>query len=162
MVRFAFVTDELEPTAATSVREEHICRPRTLLYTVSREILNPEELADASELMYTQAIVDDGTLYMSGQIGWDDQFEVVSPDVESQARKAFENVEVVLSNVDKDLSDVAKVTSYVVDLDENGDGFRSVWSEVFDEPYPAHTLLGVDQLATEEVLVEIEVEVPIE
>jgi len=129
---------------------------------MDREILSPDELADASEFLYTQAIVEDGTLYMSGQVGWDDKFDVVSSDIESQAEKAFENIGVVLDEVDKDFSDVNKVTSYVVDLAENTEGFLRVWDQFFDEPYPAHTLLGVEQLAGEELLVEIEVEVPLD
>lgn len=129
---------------------------------MSREILSPDELADAPEFMYTQAIVEAGTLYMSGQVGWDDEFEVVGTDIVSQTQKAFENIGVVLEAVDKDFADVNKVTSYVVDLAENTEGFREVWGQVFDAPYPAHTLLGVEQLAGEELLVEIEVQVPLE
>jgi hypothetical protein len=36
-----------------------------------------------------------------------------------------------------------------------------VYWETFSEPYPCHTVLGHEQLANEDYLVEIEVEVPL-
>ena len=130
---------------------------------MARQTINPDGLIDSTGIGYSQAIVENGTFYMSGQVGWDADFQLAGDDVQSQARQAFENVETLLSEVDADLSDVAKVTSHVVDPHDRLEAYLAVWDEVFEtEPYPCHTILGVDQLAQEGLLVEIEVEVPLE
>ena len=130
---------------------------------MSREELNPDGLVDATGIGYNQAIIEDGTLYMSGQVGWDENFELAGDDIRSQTRKAFENVEILLAEVDTSLADVTKITAHIVDPHENRDGFFEVWNEFYPEqPYPCLTLLGPHQLAREGFLVELEVEVPIE
>ena len=127
-----------------------------------REAINPDGLIDSTGIGYSQAVVADGTFYMSGQVGWDADFELAGDDIASQARQAFANVETLLAEVEADLSNVAKVTSYLVEPHDRLEAYLGVWNEVFEEePYPCHTLLGVDQLAQEGCLVEIEVEVPL-
>ena len=149
------------------------------------QIILPEELSDSTARLYTHARVANGTLYMSGQVGWtgreggDDGVEVdeddrpgveyregdgTTPgtDIESQTRQAFENVAIILEHVDKELSDVRKVTSYFTDIDRDFGGYKTVWGQLFDEPYPAHTAIGVDSLAAEDLLLEIEAEVPLD
>lgn len=127
---------------------------------VSREILNPDGLIDATGIGYNQAIVENGRLYMSGQVGWDESFDLAGEDITSQTHKAFENVETLLADADKSLDDVRKVTAHVVRPHDNLAGFFEAWNELFDEqPYPCLTVLGPEQLAQEGFLVEIEVEV---
>lgn len=132
---------------------------------MARSVIDPDELYDSTEYMFNQAIVEDGTLYMSGQIGTDEDVVAAGPGFDAQCRKAFENVGVVLDEVGKDYGDVAKVTSYLVDLEAHLPSYRGVWADCFSEPYPCHTILGVDQLSTiadEELLIEVEAEVPLD
>ncbi len=129
---------------------------------VTREVINPDGLIDSTGIGYNQAVVADGTFYMSGQVGWDEKFQLAGDDIQSQTKKAFENVETLLAEVDRSLDDVAKVTAHIVDSHKNRDGFFEVWNEVYDgESYPCLTVLGPEQLAQEDFLVEIEVEVPL-
>lgn len=126
---------------------------------MAREAINPTGLADTSELAFSQAVRSGGTLYLSGQPGWDASFE--APEgVGAQARQAFENVERLLEALDMGLDDVGKVTTYLVEPTERLGAYREAWLAAFDPPYPAHTALGVDELAREDLLVEVEVEVP--
>lgn len=118
-------------------------------------IIEPDGLIDSQKMHYSQAIVDGEDVYMSGQVGWDEEYEVAGEDIAAQARQVYENVETLLAEDDKDLEDVRKVTSYLVSPSEN----LEVWEDVFDaEPFPCHTILGVDSLALEEFLLEVEVE----
>ena len=129
---------------------------------MARRHVNPDGLIDAERIGYSHAVVADGTFYTSGQVGWDADFDLAGPDVESQTRQAFENLEILLESVDAGLEDVTKVTAHVVDLHENREGFFEVWTDVFeDPPFPCLTLLGPHQLAQEELLVELEVEAPV-
>jgi len=128
---------------------------------VTRYAINPPQLKDAREIGYNHAIVDDGTFYMAGQVAMNDDSTVVGDDIETQARKAYENVGILLEAVGKTYADVAKVTTHIVDPDEHYyDGYKTVYWETFEQPYPCHTVLGHEQLANEEYLVEIEVEIP--
>ncbi|WP_254532641.1 RidA family protein [Natrinema gelatinilyticum] len=130
---------------------------------LARQRLEPDGLIDASSIDSNHGIVADGTRYTSGQVGWDESFELAGEDVAAQTHKAFENVEMLLEDVDRSLADVTKVTAHVVDFLASREAFFTLWNDVFSEPpYPYHTLLGPQQLAQERLLVEFEVEVPID
>lgn len=124
--------------------------------------INPDGLFDATERLYSHARVENGTLYMSGQVGWDADGALAGTDIESQTRQAFHNVGVILETVDRDLEDVTKITSYFTDIERDFATYKEVWDEVFEEPYPAHTAIGVDALAAEKLLLELEAEVPLQ
>jgi enamine deaminase RidA (YjgF/YER057c/UK114 family) len=129
---------------------------------VTRYAINPSQLKDARDIGYNHAIVDDGTFYMAGQVAMDADSNVVGGDIGTQARKAYENVGILLDAIGQTFADVAKVTTHIVDPRSHYyDGYKEVYWETFDEPYPCHTVLGHDQLANEAYLVEIEVEVPL-
>ena len=129
---------------------------------MTRYAINPPELKDARGIGYNHAVVDGGQFYMAGQVAMDADSNVVGNDIETQARKAYENVGILLDAVGKTFADVAKVTTHIVDpVEHYYDGYKEVYWETFDEPYPCHTVLGHDQLANEDYLVEVEVEVPL-
>lgn len=126
---------------------------------MARRAISPGELADTP---YNHAIVDGGTLYMAGQVPRDSDGTVVGDDLESQTRKTFENIGVLLEEVDRDLDDVAKVTVYIMGEQESLDGYRRVYDDVFSEPYPCQTVIGTRPLGDSPVMIEIEAEVPVE
>lgn len=132
---------------------------------MSRTTLNPDELYSSTDHLFSQVVIEDGTLYMSGQIGTDADNNVAGPDIKTQTRQAFENIGVILEKLDKDYDDIAKITSYMTNLQEQLPKYREVWAEFFNEPYPCHTTIGVDQLsviADDELLVELEAEIPVD
>lgn len=129
---------------------------------MTRLLINPPELKDARSIGYNHAVIADGEFYMAGQVAMDANGEIVGEDIATQARKAYENVEILLGAIGKEIGDVSKVTTYIIDPHSRYfEGYKDVYWETFDEPYPAHTVLGVDQLAHEGYLLEIEVEVPL-
>ena len=128
---------------------------------MARKEILPDTLSDSTELSYVHAIVADGELYVSGQVATDAEGNVVGDDIETQTRQAFDNLEAILEAVDRGFEDVVKVTSYLPNIHRDYDGFKAVFAEVFDDRLPCHTMLGVQDLAREEFLVELEVEVPL-
>ena len=128
---------------------------------MTRTDVMPDGLYDSTALQYVHATVADGTLYVSGQVATDADGGVVGDDIETQTRRAFDNVGEILDEVDREFADVAKVTSYLVDIHGDYDGYKAVFADVFSERLPCHTMLGVAALASEDFLVEIEVEVPL-
>lgn len=129
---------------------------------MERYALNPPELKDARAIGYNHGIVAEGRLYTAGQVAMDADSNVVGDSIGAQARKVYENVGILLDAIDMSFEDVAKVTTYILDpKNRYFDGYKEVYLDTFDEPYPCHTVLGVDQLAHEEYLLEVEVEVPL-
>jgi len=124
---------------------------------MGREAYSPDELADTS---YSHAIVEHGQFYMAGQVARDADGEIVGDDLETQTRKVFENIGVLLDRVDKDFDDVAKVTVYVIGDHDSLEGYKRVYEERFSEPYPCQTVLGTRSLGDSPVMIEIEAEVP--
>ena len=128
---------------------------------MDRRAINPDASFDPSDRRYSHAWTAGGTLYMSGQTGWRPDMTLAGDDIAAQTRQAFENVGSILEAVDRDLGDVVKVTSYFVDIDRDLAGYKDVWADVFDEPWPAHTAIGVEALAHPDLLVEVEAEAPL-
>jgi len=129
---------------------------------MERRHINPESAPDSTEHGYSHAIVAEGTFYISGQVGMDGDRNLAGEDITAQTRQAFANVEAILSDVDRDMRDVVKVKAHIVDPHERFADYNAVYQSVFSEPYPCHTVLGVEQLAGPEYLVEIEVDIPVE
>jgi len=120
----------------------------------------PDGLYDSTERQYVHAVVADGTLHVSGQVATDADGDVVGEDIETRTRQALENVG-RLEEVGVGFEEVVKVTSYLVDVQGDYDGFKTVFGEFFDDPLPCHTMLGVADPADEAFLVELEIEAPL-
>ena len=126
---------------------------------MERLLINPTDLKNARSIGYNHAVIENGEFAMAGQVAMDANGEIVGNDIETQARRAYENVGHLLGAIDKDFPDVTKVTTHIVDPHSNyHDGYKDVYWETFAEPYPSHTVLGVHQLAHEDYLVEVEID----
>lgn len=99
------------------------------------------------------------TIYLSGQVSIDQDNELIGRgDLAKQADRAFANLQLALQSMGASTADVVKITIYVKDYkledaDTVGNAFRSIF------PYknlPASTWLGVQSLALEGMLIEIE------
>ena len=102
---------------------------------------------------YSHAVVAGGAVYVAGQIGVDTGGEV--PDgFEAQARRAFENLRAVLAAAGAELTDIVKVTVFLVERCDLA-GYRAV-REDYPDHLPASTLVVVDSLATPELRFEID------
>lgn len=103
---------------------------------------------------YSPAIRAANVVYLSGQVGRDDQLRVI-PEPEAQFRAAFGNVELVLGEAGAMLDDVVEMTTFHTSFDDF-EVFMQVKDQYFTtEPYPAWTAVGVTALAVPGLLVEI-------
>ena len=126
---------------------------------MERLLINPPELKDAQSIGYNHAIIENGEFSMAGQVAMNVDGEIVGDDIKTQARRAYENLGHLLAPIGKGFADVTKVTTHIVDPHSNYyDGYKDVYWETFSEPYPSHTVLGAHQLAHEDYLVEVEID----
>jgi reactive intermediate/imine deaminase len=112
---------------------------------MSREIVSSSEAPKAIGT-YSQAVKVGKTVYMSGQIPLvPETMEMVEGDIEAQIRRVFDNLQAVARAAGGDLSDIAKLNIFLVDLG-NFAVVNKVMAEYFTEPYPARAAIGVAAL----------------
>jgi len=94
---------------------------------------------------YSQAVRCENTVYLSGQIGLDPKTMELVSGVEAQTRRVFQNLAAVAQAAGGNLSDIVRLTIYLVDLDEFG-RVNEIMATFFKEPFPARATLGVASL----------------
>jgi len=125
---------------------------------MEKRAYNPEKLVDTP---YSHAIVSGGTFYMSGQVARNANGDIVGEgDLVAQSRKIFDNIEILLGEIDKGLNDITKVTVQIRGEQENLEGYKRVYQEKFDDPYPCQTVIPARRIGDSPVIIEIEAEVP--
>jgi enamine deaminase RidA (YjgF/YER057c/UK114 family) len=126
---------------------------------VVKERSNPHGLQQPRGYAHVVTARGGKTVYVAGQLAADEQGNLVGRgDLKAQAQKVFENLRVALRAVGADFEDVVKLNTYVVGFrPEMLDTLRSVRSSFMGEvAVPASTLVGVQALAREGYLIEIE------
>ena len=104
------------------------------------------EKAPAAIGPYSQAVKVNNTVYLSGQIPLDPEtMELVSGDIQVQARQVFANLSAVCEAAGADLSGIVKLNIFLTDL-SNFAAVNEVMSELFEQPYPARAAIGVNEL----------------
>jgi 2-iminobutanoate/2-iminopropanoate deaminase len=95
---------------------------------------------------YSQAILSNGTLYMSGQIAIDPKTgAVIDGDVVAQTRMVMKNMEAVLAAADMNFSNIVKCSIFVMDM---GDFTKvnDVYATCFPSNPPARETVQVAEL----------------
>jgi len=110
--------------------------------------------------LYSQVVAASGTeqVHVSGTVSLDTDGSVVgADDMGTQVRTVLENVEKSLAAVDADPTDVVRIKIFTTDVgwyvEEGGPKLVEFFGE---DGLPTSTLLGVDELAHPDLLVEIE------
>lgn len=105
---------------------------------------------------YSDAVVADGTLYVSGLVATDERGNVVGlDDCVEQTRQIFRNLRKVLDAAGATPADVAKLTIFMRNVDHRP-LINPVRQEFFGDHRPASTLVEVSRLVRDELLLEIE------
>ena len=126
------------------------------------DIYNPESMAKPLGLYcHVARSKADEYVYIAGQVSLDRAGKVVGQnDFEAQLRQTYENLRAALESAGAGFGNVVKYTTYLTrkqDLPE----YRAVRNELYEElyadgNYPPNTLLVVDGLVNDDLLVEIE------
>ncbi|MEO6286947.1 MAG: RidA family protein [Dyadobacter sp.] len=129
---------------------------------MEKNFINPPELPEWKQAFSQIVTVKNGsmlTVYLSGQVSVDQDNNLIGAnDLEKQAARAFQNLQVALSTVGATPMDVVKINIYVknyktADAAVVGDAFRKAFPH---ENLPASTWLGVQSLAMEGMLIEVD------
>lgn len=103
---------------------------------------------------YSQAVLVDDTLYVSGNIPVNPKSGDVADGIVNQSKQVFENMKAVLNEAGMGFENVVKTTAFLTDL-SNFATFNEIYALYFVAPYPARSCVEVSKLP-KNVLVEVE------
>lgn len=95
---------------------------------------------------YSQAIIHNGIIYVSGMGAVDPQAnEIKLGTVEEEAELAMENLRIILEEAGSSLDKVLTITVYLLDIQEYT-RFNEVYKKYFKENHPARTCIQAGSL----------------
>lgn len=122
-------------------------------------IVNPPTLPDTRQFGYSTAAITAGSgrlAHVSGQTGMD-RTGGIAPDFATQVDQAYANLVDVIEALGATPDQVVKLTLYVVDHNAAYLGILgAAVARVFGDLPPAQTLVGVQKLALDPLLFEVE------
>src|SRR5215510_3544486 len=126
---------------------------------VEKKFINPPTLATPRGYTHAVTATSGKMIFIAGQVAWDVKGEIVGKgDLRAQATQAYTNLKAALAAAGAATADVVKMNTYVVSF-KSADlpVIREVRSQFFSqENLPASTLVGVQALAMDGLLIEIE------
>jgi 2-iminobutanoate/2-iminopropanoate deaminase len=96
---------------------------------------------------YSQAIQSGKLVFVSGSLPFDPEGKVdyTKQDVDSQTRRAIDNIMLELKAANLTLDDVVSATVYVTDIDDFP-AVNKAYASYFHPPYPARAFVQVAKL----------------
>lgn len=93
----------------------------------------------------SQAIISNGTIYVSGQIHGKPDGSLVEGSVKEKADQIMQNIAAILEAADATLDDIVKVVIYVTDMAQMPE-LNEVYPTYFNKPFPVREAVCVQAL----------------
>lgn len=128
---------------------------------MTKEFLNPPELPNWSDSFSQVIVIHTGpsrTIYISGQVAVDADHNVVGHNLATQAECTFRNLAKALAAAGATPEDVVRLGIYVKNYrPDQAETIRTAMRKVFtSDKLPTSTWLGVQSLALDSLLIEVE------
>jgi 2-iminobutanoate/2-iminopropanoate deaminase len=94
---------------------------------------------------YSQAILKNNTLFISGQLGIDPTTGNLVEGFEAQVHQVFANIKAILDAAGMGFAHVVKCSVFLTDLN-NFAAMNEIYSRYFNSPYPAREAIQVSRL----------------
>ena len=95
---------------------------------------------------YSQAIIHNGLIFLSGQGAVNPQTNQVIPGtIEEETALALENIRIILEEAGSSLNNLLQVRVYLADIREYG-RFNEVYKKYFQKDLPARTCIQASKL----------------
>ncbi|XP_013380531.1 2-iminobutanoate/2-iminopropanoate deaminase-like [Lingula anatina] len=95
---------------------------------------------------YSQAVIAENTMYMSGQVGMDPATgELVEGGVLKETEQAFKNINAVLEAAGCSFNNIVKTTVFLADIKEYA-AVNEVYAKYFSGSFPARSAFQVAAL----------------
>lgn len=127
---------------------------------MSIRLINPESLGTPRGYS-NGALCNPGArvLFIAGQIGWDEQQQIVSDDLVEQFDRALGNVITVVAEAGGQPATIARLVIYVTDKNEYQDRMKDIGERYrarMGKHFPAMVLIEVKGLLEDRAKIEIE------
>jgi len=103
---------------------------------------------------YSQAVIGNGFLFVSGQLPIHPQSGTMEPDVKLQTRQSLANVKAIVEEAGATIGQIVKTTVFLQNMDDFSQ-MNEVYAEFFGDHHPARACVEVSRLP-KDALVEIE------
>ncbi len=118
-----------------------------------KKIINTS-LAPAPIGPYSQAVLVNNTLYVSGQVAFEPSTgKLITINIIKETNQVMHNLMNILKEADMDFSNVVKVSIFLIDMNNFGT-VNEVYGSYFKENFPARETIQVSRLP-KDVNVEI-------
>ena len=126
-------------------KSEHL-RQIKKIPTIMKKIINTTNAPQALG-PYSQAILIDNTLYVSGQIALDSKsMKMIGETVEEETEKVMKNIKAILIEAGFTFENVIKATIFIADMDDYSK-MNSVYAKYFNlKTAPAREVVEVSAL----------------
>ena len=95
---------------------------------------------------YSQAVIHNGLLYISGQVPLDPvSGEVVRASIEEETEAVLNNIKIIVEEAGSSMEAVLKVTCYLADIEDFA-RFNNVYEKYFSRNPPARTTFQAGRL----------------
>jgi len=112
---------------------------------MEKQIINTKN-APAPIGPYSQAVMANNTLYISGQICLDPATGgLKNRDIEEETHQVMQNLRTILSEAGMGFSNVVKTTIFLTDMDQFG-AVNAIYGKYFDAEFPARETVQVSAL----------------
>lgn len=101
---------------------------------------------------YSQGILANGMLFVSGQGPLDGEGNIISGDIEAETALTMDNIKAIVEAGGFTMDDVVKINVFLADLGEF-ERFNAVYVTYFNTPFPARTCV---QAVLDGIKVEID------
>lgn len=121
---------------------------------MKKEVIHPERDADFVTGAYSDAVIIDNMVYVSGQASVDfktSKFDLGT--IEEETHKTLQNIEAILKKAGSSLDHVVKITAHLADI-ADFDRYNTVYATYFKGVKPARTT--VQSVLAENLKVEID------
>ena len=120
--------------------------------------INPSSSPAPKSYHHTVAVEGGRTIYLSGQVAFDENRQIVGVnDVVEQTRQAMRNLQAAVEAGGGQMTDIVQITTHVVKYEPAQlEGITGTIADYFSpESFPTNTLVAVESLSTEGLLIEI-------
>lgn len=158
-MRFSFTINSLKMRFLTAYKILFLLIFFLMTTDLMAQIVATDSVYATQSLGFSQAIIANGFVFTSGQVGWDVNYALIgNKGFESQANQCFKNIELILSEAKSSMEKVVHLRFFVTEMtDKNKKIIGGLLKKYFPNAYqPTTTLVCVKALAREELMIEIE------
>jgi 2-iminobutanoate/2-iminopropanoate deaminase len=120
-----------------------------------KEVIEVPGVAKTDQVGFAQAVVAGDFVFVAGQTGIDEEWNVVSRDFAVQARKALDNLRLVLEAADSSFGQIVSMTVFFADP-RDVRAFSDIRREVMGGSLCASTAICGASFVLQGLLIEIE------